>query len=112
MVAARATALAMFAAVKREIGALEAVRAWLTVDGYVNASAGYAHTTAVFNPFSESVLDVFGAERGAHARTAIGVEALPLNLPVVVRAQLRYSVLGVPPRTRSLARSAALPHGA
>lgn len=85
---ARAAALAMFAAVKREIGSLDAVRAWLTVDGYVNASAGYAHTTAVLNPFSEVVLDVFGAERGAHARTAIGVTALPLNLPVVVRAQL------------------------
>jgi enamine deaminase RidA (YjgF/YER057c/UK114 family) len=66
---------------------LDAVRAWLTVDGYVNASAGYAQTTAVLNPFSELILDVFGAE-GAHARTAIGVQALPLNLPVVIRGQL------------------------
>ena len=85
---ARATALAIFAAVKRAIGSLDAVRAWLTVDGYVNASAGYAQTTAVLNTLSELILDVFGAERGAHARTAIGVDALPLNLPVVVRAQL------------------------
>lgn len=85
---ARAAALAMFAAVKRELGSLNTVRAWLTVDGYVNASAGYAQTTAVLNPFSEMLLDVFGDECGAHARTAIGVQALPLNLPVVVRAQL------------------------
>lgn len=85
---ARATALALFAAVRRAIGSLDTVRAWLTVDGYVNASAGYAQTTVVLNPFSELVLDVFGAERGAHARTAIGVAALPLNLPIVVRAQL------------------------
>ena len=85
---ARATALALFAAVRRAIGSLDAVRAWLIVDGYVNASAGYAQTTAVLNPFSELVLDVFGAERGTHARTAIGVAALPLNLPIVVRAQL------------------------
>lgn len=35
-------ALAMFAAVRRAIGSLDAVRAWLTVDGYVNASPGYA----------------------------------------------------------------------
>lgn len=85
---ARATALAIFAAVKRAIGSLDTVRAWLTVDGFVNASAGYAQTTAVLNPLSELILDVFGAERGAHSRTAIGVGALPLNLPVVVRAQL------------------------
>jgi enamine deaminase RidA (YjgF/YER057c/UK114 family) len=85
---ARATALAMFAAVKRELGSLDAVRAWLTVDGYVSASAGFAQTTAVLNPFSELLLDVFGDECGEHARTAIGVEALPLNLPVVIRAQL------------------------
>jgi enamine deaminase RidA (YjgF/YER057c/UK114 family) len=85
---ARETALAMFAALKRAIGSLDAVKAWLTVDGYVNASPGYAQTTAVLNPFSELLLDVFGAERGAHARTAIGVVALPLNLPVVIRAQL------------------------
>lgn len=78
----------MFAALERAIGSLDAVQAWLTVDGYVNAAPGYTQTTAVLNPFSELLLDVFGAERGAHARTAIGVVALPLNLPVVIRAQL------------------------
>jgi hypothetical protein len=37
------------------------------------------------------VLDVFGASVGAHARTAIGVAALPLNLPVVVAAELHLA---------------------
>ena len=40
----------------------------------------------MLNGFSELVLAVFGHEVGDHARTAIGVTALPLNLPVVVAA--------------------------
>jgi hypothetical protein len=46
------------------------------------------YTTPVLNAFSELVLDVFGAERGTHARTAIGAATLPLNLPVGVAAEL------------------------
>jgi len=40
---------------------------------------------------SEVVLDVFGPAIGEHARTAIGVAALPLNLPVVVAAELQIT---------------------
>jgi hypothetical protein len=42
----------------------------------------------VLNAFSEVVIGVFGPEIGAHARTAIGVVAVPLNLPVVIAAKL------------------------
>jgi hypothetical protein len=45
-------------------------------------------STAVINAFPEVILDVFGDVVGQHARTAIGVAALPLNLPVVVAAEL------------------------
>jgi hypothetical protein len=45
----------------------------------------------VLNAFSEVVLDVFGSTIGDHARTAIGVAALPLNLPVVVAAELQIT---------------------
>lgn len=62
--------------------------AWLTVSGHVNAEPGYAQTTAVINPVSELLLDLYGPEAGAHARTAIGVAALPLNLPVVISAEI------------------------
>ncbi|PQP25363.1 hypothetical protein [Rhodococcus opacus] len=55
------------------------------------AEPGYDQTTAVLNGFSEVVLDVFGPDVGDHARTAIGVAALPLNLPVVVAAELELS---------------------
>ncbi len=85
---AKAAALAVLSAIRRAIGSLDRVRAWLMVNGFVNADVGYAQTTAVVNPFSEVILDVFGPDQGAHARTAIGVAALPLNLPVVMTAEL------------------------
>ena len=87
---ARRAALSVLASVQAAIGDLDRVTAWVTVTGFVQAEPGYARTTAVVNGFSELVLEVFGGEVGQHARTAIGVAALPLNLPVVVAAELQY----------------------
>ena len=52
------------------------------------AGERHAQTTAIINSFSQVLIDIFGASAGQHARTAIGVAALPLNLPVVVSAEL------------------------
>jgi enamine deaminase RidA (YjgF/YER057c/UK114 family) len=88
---ARLAALAVIASVEQVIGDLDRIDAWLTVTGFVQAEPGYDGTTGVLNSFSEVVWDVFGETVGEHARTAIGVAALPLNLPVVVAAELRTS---------------------
>lgn len=88
---ARLTAASVIANVERAIGDLDRVDAWVSVSGFVQAEAGYPHTTAVLNAFSEVVLGVFGSGAGDHARTAIGVAALPLNLPVVVAAELHLA---------------------
>lgn len=72
----------MLASLRRTVNDLDRVRAWVVVNGFVNADPGYAQTTAVVNPISDLLLDVFG-DVGRHARTAIGVAALPMNLPVV-----------------------------
>jgi len=93
MGSARAAALSVLSSVKNSIGELDRVAAWVTVTGFVQAQPGYARTTAVINAFSELVLAVFGDEVGQHARTAIGVAALPLNLPVVVAAELSLAPL-------------------
>jgi enamine deaminase RidA (YjgF/YER057c/UK114 family) len=85
---ARLAALAVLRALKTALGDLDRVTAWLTVSGFVNADPGYPHTTLVLNPFSELILDLYGPEAGAHARTAIGVSTVPLNLPVVVAAEV------------------------
>ena len=85
---ARLATLAALSALRRTIGSLDRVQAWVVVNGFVNADDGYPQTTAVLNPVSDVILDVFGADIGAHARTAIGVRALPLNLPVIITAEL------------------------
>jgi enamine deaminase RidA (YjgF/YER057c/UK114 family) len=87
---ARLAALSILGSVRAVIGDLDRITAWVTVTGFVQAEPGYAKTTAVLNGFSQLILDVFGQEVGQHARTAVGVAALPLNLPVVVAAELQY----------------------
>lgn len=85
---ARAALLAMLASLKRAIGDLDKVVAWLSVSGFVNADPGYTQTTLVLNPVSELLLELFGPDAGSHARVAPGVAALPFNLPVIVAAEV------------------------
>lgn len=85
---ARAATLAMLASLERAIGDLDRIAAWLVVHGNVNADPGFAQTTLAVNPASELLVEVFGPEIGAHARTAIGVAALPLDLPVILAAEV------------------------
>lgn len=90
---ARSAVLAMLASLKRVVGELDTIAAWLVVHGHVNAEPGYPRTTLVLNPASELLIDIFGAEVGAHARTAIGTVALPLDLPVVISAEVELAAL-------------------
>jgi enamine deaminase RidA (YjgF/YER057c/UK114 family) len=88
---ARLTALAVIAGLREAIGDLDRIASWAMVNGFVNADPGFAQTTLVLNPFSDLILDVFGRDIGVHARTAIGVATVPLNLPLVVSAEVDLS---------------------
>lgn len=46
----------------------------------------FTQTTNVINGFSDLILRLYGSEIGTHARSAIGVQALPLGLPVILEA--------------------------
>lgn len=83
--------MAMLASLKRAVGELDKVAAWLMVYGNVNADTGYPQTTLVANPASELLVDLYGTEAGAHARTAIGMAALPLDLPVILAAEVELA---------------------
>jgi hypothetical protein len=83
--------LSMLASLKRAIGDLDNVVAWLMVNGFVNADPGYAQTTLVMNPVSELLLGLYGPDSGSHARIAPGVAALPFNLPVIIAAEAEIS---------------------
>ncbi len=88
---ARLATLAVLASLKTAIGDLDRVSAWLMVNGYVNAEPDYSQTTAVLNPCSDLIIDLYGPDTGSHARTAIGVAAVPLNLPVVISAEVEIA---------------------
>jgi enamine deaminase RidA (YjgF/YER057c/UK114 family) len=85
---ARNTAMSMLASLKLALGDLDRITAWLSVSGFVNAEPGFAQTTHVMDAFSDRIIDIFGPDIGAHARTAIGVAALPLNSCVIVAAEV------------------------
>jgi enamine deaminase RidA (YjgF/YER057c/UK114 family) len=42
----------------------------------------------VINGFTELILDVFGPDKGAHARSAVGMAELPFNIPVEIEAEV------------------------
>lgn len=87
-VAARSATLAILASLKRELGDLDRVIAWLMISGMVNVAPGFTQTTNVINGCSDLLLALYGPEVGRHARTAIGMAQLPLNLPVVIAAEV------------------------
>jgi enamine deaminase RidA (YjgF/YER057c/UK114 family) len=89
--AARLTALGVLASLQRELGSLERISGWTRVFGMVNSAAGFNRQPAVINGFSELIVSVFGPERGAHARSAVGLAELPFNIPVEVEGEVELS---------------------
>ncbi len=90
--AARLTGLAILASLKATLGDLDRVETWLRVFGMVNSAEGFDRYPAVINGFSDLIVSVFGAERGAHARSAVGMAGLPFNLPVEIEAEIAIRV--------------------
>ena len=86
--AARLTALAVLASLKRALGDLDRVTAWLRVFGMVNSAPGFNQQPTVINGFSDLILELYGPERGAHARSAVGMAELPFDIPVEVEAEV------------------------
>jgi enamine deaminase RidA (YjgF/YER057c/UK114 family) len=75
----------MLASLKRELGDLDQVKAWIKVLGFVTCAEGFNVTPAAINGFSDLILTLWG-DAGRHARSAIGAGELPLGMPVEVEA--------------------------
>lgn len=86
--AARLTALSMLGSLKRELGDLDRVGAWLRVFGMVNSAPGFERQPNVINGFSDLILELYGPEAGDHARSAVGMAELPLGMPVEIEAEV------------------------
>jgi enamine deaminase RidA (YjgF/YER057c/UK114 family) len=87
---ARVCALNALAAVAAVAGGLDAVLRVVKVVGFVASAPGFTGQPAVVNGASELIGAVFGAA-GRHARSAVGVAALPLGAPVEVELVARIA---------------------
>jgi enamine deaminase RidA (YjgF/YER057c/UK114 family) len=81
--AARLCAIQQLAQAKAVLGDLNRVNRVDKVLGMVNCAPGFRDTPRVMHGFSELMHEVFG-ERGVHARSAVGLQALPSNVPIEV----------------------------
>lgn len=82
-VLARICALNAIAAVKSVVGDLDTVTRVVKVVGFVASDPAFTGQPGVINGASELLGHAFG-EAGVHARSAVGVAALPLDSPVEV----------------------------
>jgi enamine deaminase RidA (YjgF/YER057c/UK114 family) len=85
--AARLTGLSILGSLKRELGDLDRVTAWLRVFGMVNSAPGFIEQPSVINGFSDLILELYGPEAGRHARSAVGLAELPFAIAVEIEAE-------------------------
>ncbi len=81
--AARMCALNALSAIRGVIGDLNRITQIIKVVGYVNSAPGFTQQPLVINGASEFLKEIFG-DKGAHARSAVGVSELPLDAAVEV----------------------------
>ena len=86
--AARDVGLSVLANLKAEIGELSRVTGWVRVFGMVTSAPGFTEQHVVINGFSDLIIEVFGAEVGRHARSAIGVASLPMGFAMEIEGEV------------------------
>ncbi len=86
--AARLTALSILGSLQRELGSLDRKEAWVHILGLVNSAPGFDRQPSVINGFTDLILEVFGPQVGAHARSAVGMAELPFGIPVEIEGEV------------------------
>ena len=81
--AARQVALVLLASLKSEIGDLDKVRRVVKLLGMVNCTPDFVDQPRVINGASDLLVEIFG-DKGRHARSAVGMNALPMNIAVEI----------------------------
>lgn len=82
-----------------ELGDLDHIKRFVKLTGFVNCVDGFGSQPAVINGASDALVEIFGA-KGRHARSAVGTNALPLNVAVEIEA-----IVEVEPSAPSLSAS-------
>jgi enamine deaminase RidA (YjgF/YER057c/UK114 family) len=87
-VAARLVGLSILASLKRQLGDLDRISAWLRILGMVNSAPGFNRQPDVINGFTDLIIELYGPQRGAHARSAVGMAQLPFDIPVEIEGEV------------------------
>jgi enamine deaminase RidA (YjgF/YER057c/UK114 family) len=90
---ARSVGLALLAVMKAELGSLDRVGRVVKLLGMVNAEPDFGDQPRVINGCSDLFVEVF-AERGRHARSAVGMGSLPMGIPVEIEAVVEVAAAG------------------
>jgi enamine deaminase RidA (YjgF/YER057c/UK114 family) len=90
--AARLVGLNILATVRNTLGSLDKVKRLVKTLGMVNCPADFKEQPQVINGFSELMAEVFGEDAGVGARSAVGHNALPGNIPVEIECIFEVSV--------------------
>ena len=88
--AARACAVNLITQVKAAIGDLDKVTRVVRLGGFINSAPGFAEGPKVMNGASDLMVAVFG-NAGKHARSTVGVAALPADAAVEVEGTFEVS---------------------
>jgi enamine deaminase RidA (YjgF/YER057c/UK114 family) len=88
--AARACAVNLLAQVKAATGDLDKVARVLRLGGFINSAPGFTDGPKAMNGASDLMVEAFG-EKGRHARTTVGVSALPANAAIEVEGMFEIS---------------------
>jgi enamine deaminase RidA (YjgF/YER057c/UK114 family) len=88
--AARACAINVLAQVRAALGDLDKVVRVVRLGGFINSAPGFGDGPKVMNGASDLMVEVFG-DKGRHARSTVGVAALPADAAVEVEAQFEVS---------------------
>jgi len=80
---AKSVMLNCLASIKRELGDLDRVRRVVKLLGMVNCTEEFVEPPKVINGASDLLVELYG-EAGRHARSAVGMQQLPMNIPVEI----------------------------
>lgn len=84
--AARQVGLTMLASLRAQLGSLDRVQRVIKVLGLVNCTDSFFEHPKVINGFSELLVELWGPDQGVGARSAVGTNVLPGNIPVEIEA--------------------------
>src|SRR5580700_7210640 len=88
--AARACAISLLNQLKAAIGDLDKVKQVVRLGGFINSAPGFTDGPKVMNGASDLMVEVFG-DKGKHARSTVGVSALPADAAVEVEGTFEIS---------------------